>query len=357
MNVLFITFNDIYKTEYGGSQCTIRNLSILKKFFNVTTYIIEKNSLPNKVLSSSKFYFPPSSNKDKKNIDTILEEKKIDIVFSDTSLIGNILKNIKKERKIKIISFFHNVEFDYINVRFSRNNLLKNPYKFLAFINEKNTIDISDKIITLTRRDSIRLKDLYGRMADDVIPITFDTKITTERLELLYKTSIQNNKPIGLFVGSFVNANYKGIKWFVENISEHINANIIIAGKGFEKVESELSRENVNVVGFVKNLEDLYIKVDFVVSPILFGGGMKVKIAEALMYGKTIFGTKEAFEGYDFNYSSVGSLCYDKDEFIEKINKYCEKYNKYNKYSRKIYNEKYNNDIALNRFYNIITFD
>jgi len=35
-----------------------------------------------------------------------------------------------------------------------------------------------------------------------------------------------------------------------------------------------------------------------VILPIISGSGMKTKTAEALMYGKSIIGIKEAFEGY-----------------------------------------------------------
>ena len=53
-----------------------------------------------------------------------------------------------------------------------------------------------------------------------------------------------------------------------------------------------------------------------VIMPIFMGGGMKVKTAEALMNGKTIFGSKEAFEGYDLEDISGLYLCEDKDAFI-----------------------------------------
>lgn len=47
---------------------------------------------------------------------------------------------------------------------------------------------------------------------------------------------------------------------------------------------------------------------DFLIAPIFEGSGMKLKTAEALMYGKTVFGTTEAFEGYDVDYEQVGGL-------------------------------------------------
>lgn len=43
---------------------------------------------------------------------------------------------------------------------------------------------------------------------------------------------------------------------------------------------------------------------------------MKTKTAEALMYGKTIIGTKEAFEGYVLDEKAM-KLCSNAQEFID----------------------------------------
>ncbi len=42
-----------------------------------------------------------------------------------------------------------------------------------------------------------------------------------------------------------------------------------------------------------------YYKHAAVILPIKYGAGMKVKTAEAMMYGRTIFASDEALEGYD----------------------------------------------------------
>ena len=44
--------------------------------------------------------------------------------------------------------------------------------------------------------------------------------------------------------------------------------------------------------------------------PIFEGSGMKLKTCEALMFGKNIIGTPEAFAGYDIDdYTNVGACC------------------------------------------------
>ena len=46
-----------------------------------------------------------------------------------------------------------------------------------------------------------------------------------------------------------------------------------------------------------------------VTSEVETGSGMKVKTCEALMYGKNILGTDEAFEGYELDTARVGGRC------------------------------------------------
>ena len=55
-----------------------------------------------------------------------------------------------------------------------------------------------------------------------------------------------------------------------------------------------------------------------------------------------IFGTKEAFEGYDVDFSKIGGMCNNKEDFIKKINNHFKMTNNnYNEYSRNIFLEKY----------------
>ena len=83
------------------------------------------------------------------------------------------------------------------------------------------------------------------------------------------------------------------------------------------------------------------------------GSGMKSKTAEALMYGKPILGTKEAFEGYDTDPAKVGALCNTATEFIETIGKIQQDYDwieQHGIYARKEYKTRYDYKISLNEF-------
>jgi len=59
-----------------------------------------------------------------------------------------------------------------------------------------------------------------------------------------------------------------------------------------------------------------YLGASFVIAPIFDGSGMKTKVAEALMFGKRIVGTPEAFTGYEEHVAEVGVVCRTQGEFI-----------------------------------------
>ena len=69
---------------------------------------------------------------------------------------------------------------------------------------------------------------------------------------------------------------------------------ILVAGFGSEALPRV---PDVDVVGAVDAVTDFYDLVDLVVVPIERGGGMKVKVVEAMMHGVPVMATRHASEG------------------------------------------------------------
>jgi len=82
---------------------------------------------------------------------------------------------------------------------------------------------------------------------------------------------------------------------------------------------------------------------------------MKTKVAEALMYGKKVIGSKEAFVGYEDFIDEAGIICETADDFVLAINssKLFVK-NPCTLKLRKIYEENYSNNAAKSRLKNIL---
>jgi len=230
--------------------------------------------------------------------------------------MGTLQKKMPKE--IKQILFMLNIEKDYI-----KNLIRVHPTRTVlkrAFEgNESLAVEYADKVISLNNRDAGQLIKYYGRSPDCIIPITMDDSFAplNEVKEKITSTKLQL-----LFIGSFFASNEHGVTWFVNEVMPHVNAEFIIVGRDFEKLSQRLSRSNVRVIGTVDDLSGYYHNADAIVSPILFGDGMKVKTAEALMYGKPMFATDEALEGYCVEDQENIFRCNTKEQFIASINEY-----------------------------------
>lgn len=247
-----------------------------------------------------------------------IRKNKVTKIFVDGSNFGEMVKAAKKAfPDISIYTFFHNVE-----VRFFLGALrqYKTPRALAVllvnYFAERKSVKYSDKIICLTGRDSLLLRRIYGRSATHISPMALQDKLPARGS---VSSEPQHNK-FALFVGGVFYANRAGITWFVKNVVPRISVKTCIVGKGFEGLKQELELEGkVEVVGEVESVADWYLKSYFVVAPIFDGSGMKTKVAEALMFGKKIIGTTEAFAGYEEIADRAGRVCASADDFVAAI--------------------------------------
>jgi glycosyltransferase involved in cell wall biosynthesis len=186
---------------------------------------------------------------------------------------------------------------------------------------ERQAVRHSHGIICLNERDSALLKRLYGRAATDIHPMC----VVAPPLTPDEGTSLPlRAEPFGLFVGGAFYANLEGIRWFARNVAPRLACRIYVVGKGFEQHRDELAAyPNIEVVGTVEALHPWYARCSFVVAPIFDGSGMKTKVAEALMHGRPVIGTAEAFAGYESVAAAAGVLCEDAPAFAAAIRAIC----------------------------------
>ena len=119
---------------------------------------------------------------------------------------------------------------------------------------------------------------------------------------------------------------------------------------------------NISVVGEVstEELDQYYYNADVFISTLFIGGGMKTKIAEAMMFALHIIGTEEAFQGYDINQSKI-SLKSDNPSdivsFINKLDSNRELLRLYSQNSRSIYLEKYSGESSYHYMEELLNID
>lgn len=356
MKLLFISNkNFVTRIDSGGAQCSKRNYELCIKAFgkeNVYLLVItDEDNVQNGIdilgvkgkaieIASSNikkygnmfFLRDCYSKNDKVEIKKYFEYVNPEIVFFDGSSFGYLSKMINP--KAKIYAFYHNIEKRYAQSRIMRTNLLCIIKFFSFWKNEKYLTQRANHRICLNKRDSDLLYKIYKKKADYILPISFENIYVQSNFAKMVDENML------LFVGSYFMPNVRGIIWFCKKVMPYIkNKRLVIVGKNMERLRNKLECKNVEVVGTVNNLQSYYEKAAAMVMPIFVGDGMKVKTAEALMYGKTIFGTREAFEGYDIENVEGLYCCNSAKEFIKEINTTTEL--GYNQNIHKLFQSKY----------------
>jgi glycosyltransferase involved in cell wall biosynthesis len=272
-----------------------------------------------------------------------IEAENVGRLFVDGSNLGGLVKVARRRfPELEISTFFHNVEARFFLGSFRQTRSLRALAVLLVnYLAERKAVRYSDKIICLSERDSRLLQKLYGRGATHVAPMAMKDMCPAG----LAEQPVTSTERYALFVGGGFYANRAGICWFVENIVPRIGIRICIVGRGLDDLKLRLEREGegrVTVVGAVDDLADWYRNAHFVIAPIFDGSGMKTKVAEALMFGKKIVGTPEAFSGYESVAEHVGWVCATTDEFVAAI-RHAEQdiVKSFNPELRALYQEKY----------------
>lgn len=341
MNILYIG-NKIEKPQSGGDQINYRNQKLLELIQGRSLDFIEIDGGS----TFAKFYLGATDGVLQK-INKALKTGNYTHVFISQSLLGRAARFIKKQYPDIIIHvFYHNIESQYAHEYYKTTGIKALPFYLLTKRYEALAAKYGDKHITLNSRDAELLKATYSTKSDLSLPTSLEDRF--DEAKMLAQANQENDEPIFLFVGVAFFANTEAVQWFIDNVMPFVRGTFYVVGKGMDSVPFRGITDKVKVFGFVDDLSEFYYKADYVVSPILSGGGMKTKTAEALMYGKTILGTTEAFEGYEVDDRCM-LLCDTKESFIEVINNKLN-YNKQNLYARELFSRLYNYEKTLLKY-------
>lgn len=339
---LFIS--KIINSQGGGSVISDRNYEILCNVFpqkDIIKYGIEKTqnissySLKDRCL---KHYVNGVNTNIISEISNIAQN--CEYVWIDNSSYGAIARQLKKDGyKGIVIVFFHNIE--YIFQKRSIVKRLLYPLFNLPIKNaEKDAARYADLIFVLTERDRKEVKK-WGINA----PIILLPSSLKDTYKFQPEKNDERTRKEILFVGSMFYANVNGIIWFINNVLPYVDVHLTIVGSHMNELPIK-ENGKIELHGFVDDLSAFYTRADCVVAPIFEGSGMKTKTTEALMWGKFIIGTKEAFCGFDIT-DDVGICCESSEDFIHAINTLENRTSKFNIASRELFLNKYSSDKSV----------
>ncbi len=127
------------------------------------------------------------------------------------------------------------------------------------------------------------------------------------------------------FAGSPNHANVDGITWFLEHCWSALRSHspapleLVIAGTRDEELPGDLDDETssgVRWLGPIDSMSNFYSHVDFVINPVRFGTGLKIKTVEALCHGKPIVVHPHSAGGLDPESRSAALIAGEPEEFV-----------------------------------------
>ena len=166
---------------------------------------------------------------------------------------------------------------------------------------EKEMVNRFDAVITVSENDRLLLEEVSGKSQKiSVIPIAIDT-------DQVLPVKREKNAMHIIHVGTmFWQPNIDGVLWFIKEVFPLIKAqrpdiifDIIGARPPKEIVSLSDPGRGINVCGYVEDVEPFIQKAALMIVPVLAGGGMRVKILNALSQEIPLVSTSIGCEGIE----------------------------------------------------------
>lgn len=162
---------------------------------------------------------------------------------------------------------------------------------------EKIALDRADVVMAIKDGEAAQFRTMTGK---DVIAVPFNIleRPITRRPERL---DVHDVLRVG-FIGALNSVNALNMQRFLDKFAWYENIymppaiEIRVAGNVCSRLFSD--SDSVKLLGRIESVEEYYAGVDVVVAPMEFSTGMKIKVGEALSFGKPVVSTADGFDGF-----------------------------------------------------------
>lgn len=294
------------------------------------------------------------------DINECIKKNNIQLINIDFPHMCVNLRGIK-QNNIPVVLNEHNIEWKvYRNIGRSKKNVLK---KIAYLVDSYRLKKYESKLLCegkIAKLTFVSEKDMNEMIDSRIVKRNECALIPVGADDLSLEPHKNKNEKIIAFIGKMSYApNIEAAEWFVREIFPKIkkkvdNCKFYIVGKEPSNTLLKLASEDVVVTGMVDSVRDYYQNADLIVLPLKNGGGVKVKLLEALGYNKKIVSTSTGVEGTTYADNKTIPVSDDADEFAafcinalikEDWNKekYAEARDKFlNNYTWEIIGKKYN---------------
>lgn len=253
----------------------------------------------------------------------ILQESTFDIIHLESIFCAPYLPVIRQFSKAKIVLRAHNIEFEiWEQLASQETNVLKSKYLQLLASRLK-TFEISvfrkvDAIIPITQQDADTITQLGVSTEVLVVPIGI-------RLEAIAIQPLHTNALKMYHVGAMDwQPNKEGIAWFINEIWPKISTELPtvrcwLAGRNMPDFLLQKSEERLIISGEISSVSAFIADKNIAVVPLLSGSGMRVKIVEALAFGKVVITTSLGATGIPYKNGENILIANTPQEFVQQL--------------------------------------
>jgi len=363
-NILFLTSTFPYPPDSGGKRGSLSDINILSKKYRLYLFYIGeqdqneevlyrkyqikkiynfRKNTENNILELIKNTFSRTpcpytcqkyhSREAYRKIEDIIKREKIDAAFIDhlhMAFYGLLIRN--NFPHLKIILREHNVE----HILWQRScRAAKNFFKkIITYLQAKKILRYEARVapffdlcLMVSSLDEERIKEISVSSRTAVVPPAVDVPDDVRDKENKNLHGIVHGViPKSLiFTGNFLwLPNKKGALWFLNNVwsdikKEFPEAKFFIVGKNPSKEILAYKDKDVIITGYVEDIRPWLEQAEISIVPIFFGGGVRIKILEAMAMGKPIISTSLGAEGIGVFHGKEIFIADNKKEFIEGI--------------------------------------
>lgn len=279
-------------------------------------------------------------------------KNKPDIVilqWTQTILLMPLIKTLFSTSKIvtieeDVVFLGYERKMNFAKTLFSK-FIWQYKYKKIKIM-EINVLKMSDLVVVNNYKD-YELLSKEGIILHKLFlgPIYFDNYSNVKRNIL--------NKNIIFYGAMGRKENYLSVKWFIETVMPLIkdaDIKLIVIGGGGSKTLKSLNKDNIQILGYVPNLNKYFQESLCLIAPLVLGAGIKVKVLEAFSAGIPVLTNNIGIEGIPAKSGKDYLHCEEPIDYITNINyliNNMEKTDDISKNARNLINEKFKTDVIL----------
>lgn len=298
-------------------------ISIIEMDTKNTKFRVVSYFLKNKSLYIEKQYSPTLIDK----IESLVDMSTIDVIHADHSNMARVSLELSKKHKIPVGLRLHNIEY-LIWKRFYEGLGTFNPKRifigqqyWLLKKLETRFINNSDVSFAITKEDQIRALELAPKANVVVASAGVD-------IDLWKPDSPVEKDPFSLIIATTFNwfHNVNAVQWFLDNVQPVLNSkypdvSLSIIGKNPPNRFEEYKEIGVDKFGYVDDVKPYFNKSQVYIAPLFVGGGIRIKILEAMSLGLPVVATDISAEGIEATQEQGLIRANTIEEYVHQIEK------------------------------------